>query len=259
MQDNPSPINPPVQPTVNNPISVQPTVNNPIPIVNPTNTISPVQEVNPQPEISLRTDLGVFEKFILLLSNPKLFFETIGQEEGFSNVIKYYMVFLSIGLSLSTITSLITGGDNGAYVKIGELNNPIATLVCFPVLLIISSILLFIAALINAALTHLSIFLFKGSKGFDFTFRIILYILSSTLVFSTFSNIPIVGEYLYFGLWVLPLGAVIYGIHIVHKIPIWKAALAHLLPMVIVIAGIVILYISILSTVFGNFLTFSFN
>jgi len=104
---------------------------------------------------------------------------------------------------------------------------------------VISPLLITIGVFIGSGILHLCLMIVGGNKkGFEATFRSVTYA-NSPMVFNL---IPFCGGYIA-GIWAMVLA--IIGLKQTHQIPVWKAIVAYLIPMVLCCGCIIIIILVI--------------
>ncbi len=162
--------------------------------------------------------------------DPAAFFRRVPRDEGTGAAVLYYLVIgvLVAGAALfweSLALHSGTRGDLAAELGIQPMNPAVGFLLTPAILLG----MLFVAA----AVTHMLLSLFDGVRhGFGTTIRVFAYAYSPGL----FGVVPWVGG-LVGSIWMLVL--LVIGLREAHEIDGWKAALAILLPLLL-LAGLMV-------------------
>lgn len=172
-----------------------------------------------------------FEKLKMIIDSPTKFFNSVKKEE-IEPAFKYYAVLLLIPVAIMLILGLTLGlamlniaGMAGIIPGIGALI-VVAMAVVFYILGLAGSF-------ISSAIIHIFAYLLGAKKGFRNTYKAVVYGATPATIFAF---IPIVN--IIFIFWSMYLE--IKGISILQDMPMGRALLAVILPIV-VIGGAVLL------------------
>ena len=174
--------------------------------------------------------------------DPGSFFRRMPPEQGVGPAILYYLVvgILVAGVSLFwDMTGVFTrpAGDEAVAAELG-----IGTL--DPVIgFLLSPLVLLIGLVLSAAVSHVLLLVFGAARhGFGVTVRVFCYAYSPMI----FGVVPLLGA-LVGGIWMIVLS--ILGLRDAHGIEGWKAALAVLLPFVLLVGLIVLVALFFAATI----------
>ncbi|NOZ81695.1 MAG: YIP1 family protein [Candidatus Micrarchaeota archaeon] len=172
--------------------------------------------------------MNFLEKLKGVLLSPTAFFESVRDEVG-SEALKYYVVFLTVGIIFFGISAYFFGSTFPLAV------NP----VLLPVLMWVG---LFVGLFIGAAIVHLFARLFGGKGDYSQTYKALAYGLTPNILLLAVNNVfqlvsPLIG------LWSLILQVI--GLAKLHEVS-YLRALAMLIVPGIVIGLILSVIVSII-------------
>ena len=183
--------------------------------------------------INKNVEFGFWDKIKYIVSDPNLFFERVKLEQGIKNSILMYAI---VGAFFSVISYAFSFGMmsmiSRGYGGLGEFGFLYSALPF--VMLGVGLIMTFI----YSGLIHALIIAFKGEGTYSSSYNVYAYSMIPYLIFSV---IPMVG----FLAIIYSIILMIIGISKVHNISKGKAALACLLPAVLVIGLLIGLAIMI--------------
>ncbi len=165
--------------------------------------------------------LSFFQRIYYILFKPVKFFSNIGAEEGVYRPLFFYSILVCFSTVLFTFFHFFVEETEINIMDLGFFN-------VFSVILL--SIIVSIAAVFAvSALIQFFVSLFRGEKFYFDTFRVVVYSATPGLIFSA---MPFINALAF--VWALVL--YVYGLKKVHNLSFWKAVLAVVLPLVLVLA-----------------------
>ena len=179
-------------------------------------------------------EMGLTEKIGNVLQSPTKFFQSVKSEVSVGNAFKYYAVIaliptailIIIALVLSSLLSLFTAFIPGSQF-FGFFLGGLAA--AFFIAMYIAGLVL---TFVGAAILHAFAYLFGARKGYENTYKAMIYGSTPAVLLGW---IPFIG--IIFGIWSLYLD--IKGLSILHEISMGRAAGAVLLPVIIIIVLII--------------------
>ena len=181
---------------------------------------------------------GFWDKIKYIFSDPNLFFEKVKSEDGIKNSLLMYAI---VGVFFSIISSAFSFGlgsmiiPSGAYMGLGSFG------FLYPMMLGVGIIMTFV----YSGLIHVIMIAFKSEGSYKDSYNAYAYSMIPYLILSV---IPMVG---FFSI-IYSLILMIIGTSKVHNVSKGKAALACLLPAVLVI-GLIIGFVIIMFSRIGFF------
>lgn len=172
-----------------------------------------------------------------VLTGPTDFFRRMPVAGGLGSPLLYAVIIGYLGILVSAVYSsvfmLVGGATSGAFGAFGDRPEIARMVEAFSGWGGIIGQVLFgpfgivIALFVSTAITHVMLMLLDGAgQGFEATFRVRSYASAATVL----AIVPICGG-LIAAIWSLVL--CIIGLAEAQRIPVWKAALAVLLPLVL--------------------------
>ena len=175
-----------------------------------------------------------------VFGEPNLMFRRMRRIGGISNPFWFACLGGMVGAFASMIYQLlmqgalvaIMGAGGGGGLGPEEAGMMMGQSLCFSVLgLVFTPVIIIIALLVGAGITHLMLMIVGGERQpFETTFRVYAYAYGATALFAL---IPLCGGYLQ---WIVNLVYVIIGVAAAHETSGGKAALAVLLPTLLCLA-----------------------
>ncbi|MBI2129600.1 YIP1 family protein [Candidatus Woesearchaeota archaeon] len=186
-------------------------------------------------------DFEFWDKLKYLFSDPNLFFGIIKKEQGIKDSLIMYAIvslFMTVVSSIFYfgLMSMIAGSlMSGGYFRLSGFFMPAFGVAGF----IIGIIMTFL----YSALVHVIVIAFKGKAGYSGTYNAYTYSMIPYLILST---VPLVGFLAIIYSFIL----MIIGVSEVQNISKGKAALACLLPLIVVLGIFLFLIFSFIMRLF---------
>lgn len=201
------------------------------------NRVSPINE--PDFGFSRDNEKGfldvLWQTFKGVLFSPSAYFREAGKSESLRDSIAFGILLGSLGAMFSIFWRFLLMSGSLSYVT-ARLPAPFTLNHIFIISIIISPLLVMVYMCIAALVVHLFLMMLKGAgNGFEGTFKVI----ALTNATKIFNIIPFIG-----GLISLVWGLIVtvIGLREVHETDTWKAVMALLIPVcILIILGIIIL------------------
>jgi hypothetical protein len=181
-------------------------------------------------------EFGFWDKLKYLFSNPNLFFDKIKTERGIKNSLLMYSIIGAFFSVVSYVLSFI--GSSTALTNFASMGASSG----FYIMLVYAMPLIFfgIGVLITflySALIHITLIAFKSQSGYAETYKVYTYSMIPGVILSV---IPLVGYIsLIYSFIIMTL-----GISKLHNVSKGKAALAVLLPGIIILGVLIFMILS---------------
>ncbi len=186
---------------------------------------------------------GIYRSFRDVLLSPAVFFRHLHHRNGLREPLAVGLLFGSLGVMLSLFWDFVMaawglgGGINGLASRLN------ITLL-FPLLLVLSPLMVAAALFVMSGVLHLLLLTVRGAKnGFEGTFRVLAYGQATQIL----GAVPFVGGVIA-GIWFLVV--LIVGLREIHETTYARVILAFLLVTVLGVAVLVASLVSILISFF---------
>ncbi len=186
---------------------------------------------------------GIYRSFLGVLLSPASFFRGLTPQGGLREPLALGLLFGSLGAMLSLFWDLVLGAL-GVGGGLDALASRYSITLVFPLLLVLSPVLVGVALFLTSGLLHVLLRVVRGGRhGFEGTFRVVAHGQAAQL----FGAVPFLGG-LIAGLWFLVV--LIVGLREIHETTYTRVVLAFLLVAVLFLAVLAAVTIPLLMSLF---------